>query len=444
MAVVVVSVSLFAVGSAGERVMAQYGDITAEYPAGQERLACELARRFADYAEKFEARLTASPRAGADATVPLSAAEMRANRDDYLRRVAAQLDLERPTPLMEECYDEFLRNYALTMELVDQAVRRSRGLAKVRKFAIWPREDLVRRLEAGEKIAGISYDPVRGGKVEYGSNFDDLDGRLAGLTRRRDDLSRDYRMSVETVDGTATYRGSVRPKQRDAGETVAHSASVPPDRTDVFPVIIKAELAGLPPPELAERLFTSTAPGSVGGALRAITEMPDRFPVLDPKMAYLVLHETAELGVVDRYYGGRDRRWFCDGVANYVAWRVARDRHGDAVARTIYDLPAQLTRDAVWAGQADLRRWPAGEHQSADDRTSDLNTARYTFATNAIFLMHAKAGEDILPRLFREIGKTRKVKVSMTTIEKAWAKFSRIPLDVILADAVKTPPAGAN
>ena len=105
---------------------------------------------------------------------------------------------------------------------------------------------------------------------------------------------------------------------------------------------------------------------------------------MDSHIAYLVLHETTEVGIVDRYFRGPDRRWFCDGVANYVPWRVARDLHGEDAAKTIYYLPEQLERYVAFREKADLHKWPSAENQSEEDQHSDLNRARYAFAANAI------------------------------------------------------------
>jgi len=158
-------------------------------------------------------------------------------------------------------------------------------------------------------------------------------------------------------------------------------------------------------------------------------------------VAFLVLHETTETGIVDHYFRGPDRRWFCDGVANYVPWRVVRDLQGEAVATGVFDLREQLAHFAPWRDRADLRRWPATENQSEADQHSELNEARYVFAAQAVFLMNARAGEDVLPRLFAEIGRTKPDKVSIRVVEKAWSKVTGTNLDSILAAAVQPLPA---
>ena len=53
------------------------------------------------------------------------------------------------------------------------------------------------------------------------------------------------------------------------------------------------------------------------GQFAATTEESFQNPAI---LACLILHETAEVGIVERYLGSSDRRWLCDGMANYVAW----------------------------------------------------------------------------------------------------------------------------
>ena len=51
--------------------------------------------------------------------------------------------------------------------------------------------------------------------------------------------------------------------------------------------------------------------------------------------------------------------------------------------------------------------------------------------------MNERAGEDILPRLFAEIGRTKSNKVSMKTVEKAWKKLTHTSMDSLIAATMK-------
>ncbi|HVU35972.1 MAG TPA: PDZ domain-containing protein [Opitutaceae bacterium] len=99
-------------------------------------------------------------------------------------------------------------------------------------------------------------------------------------------------------------------------------------------------------------------------------------------------------------------------------------------------MPAQLAKYRARRAAADLRRWPATEDQTEEDQNSEVNRARYAFATNAVMLMNARAGEDLLRRLFREIGRTDPGQVSILTVAQAWTTLTHTPLMPVVLEAV--------
>jgi len=429
------------------RLTGTFEGIECEYSPGQEELARLLAARFAAHNAQIaeeEARPKPPP-----SLEPLSPAEMKANRADYLSRIAAQLGLKQATPWQEECYDAFVGNYELTQELFETMRRTASDLRRVQRFTLWSRGELVARLEAGEKVPGMAYDPkTKEGKSQFGFKFEGVNSKLSDLGEARKRLRADYRFSIATEEGRAVYRGSVASAQPQSGKKAeepakrADQTAAPAYESSAFPVVIPGDLAAEPVDSAAAKLWGDDRTG-VRAHLAAIKEFPGRIPHLDPALAGLVLHETTEVGIIDRYLRGPDRRWFCDGVANYVPWRVVRDLHGPEAARAVYDLPAQLARHAALREQADLRKWPAAEKQSDEERTTPLDAARYAFAAQAVFLMHERAGDDILPRLFGEIGKTAAKKTSIKTVEKAWKKLTKTNLDDVLAAATAPLPEAA-
>lgn len=420
------------------RLTVTFAGITCEYSPGQEELARELAGHLAKYqAELATARPVRSPEWG-----PLSTRDLRGNRLMYLQRIAAMLGLERPTAMQEECYDAFLGNYERNVQAWEYVRTAMGALQRTKRLTLWTRAELVRRLEGGEVIAGFSYDPVtKQGGVNFGSSWVSEGEKLNALQEERQQLSRDYRLNIERQDGLATYRGRVGPPENTAVPAPIRSAEPGANPTEALPVVVPAEISTLPPAEAAARLWNGSGERSLVAMLEALARELDALPAHDPQIAYLTLHETTEVGIMDHYFPGPDRRWFCDGVANYVPWRIVRDLHGEEVARRIYDLPAQLAQYEELRARVNLKEWPAVESQPEEEQQSMENRARYAFAAHAVFLMNARAGEDVLPRLFAEIGKTKPAKVSMQTVEKAWTKVTRTRLDAILADAVKPPPA---
>lgn len=421
------------------RITATYAGIIFEFSPGQEELAQRLAERFAAWNRQI-----AAEHEERDHTVaPLSVDDMRANEKAYLREVAHLLALKRPSALQVECYEAFLRNYDLTMRLFANMREHGAQLAVIHRVTVWDRSELIGRLTSGEAIAGFGWDPQTGtGSMTFATNFQGHDDQLKELMQQRHTLHRQYQLKLSPADGGGTrYRALVAPltSKLDVNAASANVAAKPAEsenQTELFPVVIPADLAGKPAAELAQHAWDRPEQG-VSTLLGQMRQMIHSVPRKDPTLAFLMLHEATEVGIIDHYLRGPDRRWFCDGVANYVAWRTIRDRHGAQIAKTAYDLDAEIARQAQWRTAADLSHWPAIENESEADQTSELDAARYIFATKAVALMNERAGEDILPRLFREIGKQKSGQANYGTIEAAWHSLTGSELRPIVAEATR-------
>ena len=420
------------------RLTGTFEGIECEYSPGQEELARLLALRFARHNQEVAAKSSPKTQKEAD-MVPLSPAEMRAHRADYLNRIAALLALKQPTSLQEECYDAFLDNYEQMINIFERLRDTADGLRFTKQITVWEKKELVRVMEAGNKIKGFAYDPATGsGHTTFGMHLSGKDDGLKDLAAQRDKLRLQYRMDFETKDGVTTYHGGFGPKIKvNPKSQPKPPGTPPPEMSAAFPVILPDDLSGKPAEEQVASLWDGQGDKSLAAFLKIVAGLADRIPEIDPQIALMVLHETIELGIVDRYFRGPDRRWFCDGVANYGAWRVLRDLHGVDLANRTHDLGALLQKYAALREQADLRKWPAAERQSEEEKQTPLNSARYIFAERAVALMDEHGGQDILPHLFVEIGKTKPQKVSIKTVEKAWLKLTGTKLDTILAEAIK-------
>jgi hypothetical protein len=156
----------------------------------------------------------------------------------------------------------------------------------------------------------------------------------------------------------------------------------------------------------------------------------------------IILHETAEAGLIENLIGSRDRRWLCDGTANYVAWRVARDLTGPGFAQQVYDLDAQLQRHAAQQPKVDLAAWPAVENQKDGGAGTDLDHAHYAFATRAMFLLAERHGENALSQLWADVARTPRKKVTAKTFADAYRKRFKADLAKLIAEAEKKPIPG--
>lgn len=407
--------------------------LTFEYPAKYELLAKELAPQLVQLNQANAARSTS---AAQTPPAPLSVRDLRARRAIYLAQIAANLGLAEPTPLQIECYDAFLEDFETSARLYARMAAMMRNYAIVRTVAIWEKTDLMARLKTGESIPGFSIDPD-GKRVNFNwsGSFNRYDADLAGLMAAREKRRLDYSYNLTVKNGIASIAGNFRSKQTQQGakaQTPTPNPGEPEAGSPTFvPIVLRPEDLEMPIKDLAA---TQLKVLQGLGQLAATTEESFQNPAI---MAYLILHETAEVGIVERYLGSSDRRWLCDGMANFVAWKVAHDQFGPDLARQVYDLETQLKQYAGLKAKIDLRHWPAVENQNAADAGSDLNKAHYAFATRAVRMIAQRHGDDFLPRLFREIGRTPKVKTNMRTVGKAYRKLTTEDLTQVLVGAIQ-------
>lgn len=345
-----------------ERKTFQFGAFTIEATAGDEAYVEALALQLVDY------KLPAAP---ALAPAKLSLNDLRGKRGYFLAKVASQIGLDQPIEKMESFYDMFLRMHGSVQMLAPKELPK--------RFSLWRRTELVARINAGEQVAGFSKD-VTGGLV-FAVNFD--------------------------FDISASGPAGQSPADRLKEWWSKQSCPIP----------ISAEAGRTPAEEVSAGLETMMH--------RMFTEVRERIPESERLMVFNILHETAEAGVVWHYLTSSDRRWFCDGVANYVAWKVIEAEIGATDALAYYDLPSELLKYQGEAARVDLTAWPAVEDLEKLKYPAGLDAANYAFATKVIADICAKHGDEFLPKLFKEIGKTPREKATMDTVYRAYKRLTR-------------------
>lgn len=418
-----------------------------EYSPGQEAEAQAVATRLAAWHEELAA-MQAVQAAAIPTPSLLSASDMRARSEEILQRIAREIGLKAPTELQRACYEAFLRHYETVSDLHAGMALVAERTAQVQRVEIWNKPELVDRLQAGESIEGYTYDSTTG-KVNFQWEIDTLSrpepeqrAELERADRQRLDRSFNYRIQ----DGITSYaaRFSFRPGSPTTTNPESHhehqlrrAQSLAKARERIrrnpliTPVVRREEDAAKTPAELAEGAFEIHK--YISGRLSASARQSQGPAVL------ILLHETIEVGMVDHYIGSRDRRWFCDGAANFIAWKIARDLAGAEFARQVYNLDADLAKYAPLQPQIRLREWPAVEYLGEADRGTELTRAHYAFAARVFALMARQHGEDLLPRLFREIGRTQRPKVTMHTVERAYATLTRRKLAALIDEAERAP-----
>jgi len=109
--------------------------------------------------------------------------------------------------------------------------------------------------------------------------------------------------------------------------------------------------------------------------------------------------------------------------------------YGLTAAAEAYNLQQQRMRYASLVPRVDLLKWSVSEQRDNEEKDADLTLAHYTFATQAVALMHERYGEDILARLFGELGRTPRSKASMKTVDRSFRKITNAPLSSVIKDA---------
>jgi hypothetical protein len=432
------------------RLVETIDGVRIEYSPGQEAYLRPIAERIVAWNHELDER-QAKAAAEAKVVLPLSARDLRENRAAVLQQIAAAIGLDAPTPLQGRCYDAMLAYYEFLDFWAAMAPEFIAKMIRTHDIMIWEKPELVRRLSSGESLPGFTYDPkTKQGSWSFLLNLEskptvspEEQAKLrAQSERQRLDHAFNYKVDA---DGVAHISASfnldlARPAPSTPANTIQDSldraakdfhSKIEEQTSGEWPVILSEKDAGKSPGEIAESLvkilqYTAEQAGRLKG-------------YRDGNLAMIVLHETTEVGIVERYIGSADRRWLCDGTANYVAWRVARDRAGAEFARQVYNLDGQLAQFAAYQKRINLWKWPAVERQREEDRDTPLTQAHYAFATRALFLLAQAHGEDALPKLFQEIGRTPRAKVSMKTVAKAYRKITGANLEALIKAAVENP-----
>lgn len=298
-----------------------------------------------------------------DTFLPLSALDMRARRDAILTTTAASIGLDEATVLQGEVYDAFLRHYEL-QEVQAQEVRRFTRGFRPHGVTIWHRKMLTERLKAGELIPNFTYDAIADqGSYELGmDSYIDRGEKQDALRNPMENTKLGYQFWREDADDTTSFAASV----------TFGNGDTKPEKNNGVPTLqelINQEGEGQQSETLSfvlPLILSSNDSPLSNEIAKAIQEIEKHLPDLSPKPQYrdnifvaVILHETAEVGLIERYIRSPDRRWLCDGTANWVSWKVARDFAGGDFAQFVYNLDQQLADYADLQRQIKLSRWAA-------------------------------------------------------------------------------------
>ena len=421
-------------GDRPDRLVETRDDMSVEYSPGQEAWM-EMA--FVQMRTEASRPAFFPPAPATDAPAhPGSARDLRERRAALLAAVARQVGLPAATDLQGRTFDTFLGYYEMATELMRTLADEFPTATTARHLAIWQRDDLIARLRAGAAIEGMAYDAATdSGRFEFNRSFegstshDRMSAIYAAIEQQR--LKHTFNYDKDAFSASVTLNARPDP----AGSKVpadSTSASGSMAARLVVPVIYRGGFST--PPDAAA--FANVIP-LLRAAVTAVAEQAATYS--NASIVSIILHETAEIGLVENIITSPDRRWLCDGTANYVAWRVARDLLGADFATQVYSLDAQLRLHAASQPKIDLTRWSATEHQKEGEAETALNRAHYAFATRAMFLLTERHGEDALAQLWVDVSRTPKKNASAKTFANAYRKRFKSDLAKLVREAEQKP-----
>ncbi|MEO6786953.1 MAG: tetratricopeptide repeat protein, partial [Chthoniobacteraceae bacterium] len=304
------------------------------------------------------------------------------------------------------------------------------------RITIWFKEDLIALLKAGTDVPGFTLNP----DGESGTWYFKW-----GVNLNSEDF---HRLALEGKD--------------IAVELEKRLNAVPPPE---YPMVVKrADLAGKPDdPEAAAATIREGDRGILGLLLSAEKEPLKESdlaglgrPLMSVEQAwFLVAHETAENAIVSDTIKSADRRWFCDGLANWIAIRDVDRRFGKGKGAEAFAKNYNAEDLKKHAGEVNLPAWPAQEDidNGSHPQVAQVE-AHYYFATLAIEKACEGQGGDFVKRWLEEIRRTPLNRTNSGTVMAAYQKLTGKDLAAIIAEVAPTGalhdskgaivPAGTN
>jgi hypothetical protein len=329
-------------------------------------------RRDEAFARKFCQRLPAlmqTEKAALTAPGDIPLHDFKKSREVYLAAIARYLGLKEPTKGMRQVFDSTVKAGLRLEDALASAL-------KIDSVQIWREQELIAHLR-------------QHGADEY--------------FRLGEGDSRPVAKNSWNAPGTP----------KGAGEVVFEGTT---RRQAFLPVILKED----DPADLDARVDLHARQAAAYLQKSIWVALP---PIKDIEID-LVLHEVVESKMVSTFIVSADRRWFCEGMANFVAYRALVEATTPERARRHYDLAQQLSMWGKQERQIDLEHWNVADAMTATDMDSDLNKAQYAYATKVMADIFEKHGAEFFPRWFQEIAKTPRDKTNMKTVADAFERLT--------------------
>lgn len=153
----------------------------------------------------------------------------------------------------------------------------------------------------------------------------------------------------------------------------------------------------------------------------------------DEHCFFVVVHEVVEASLLKNTIGSRDRRWFCDGLANVIAIRECDRRFGSGSGMKVFHSLFPPENNRKLASEVHLLDWPVvGDSNRSVAEAEGLEGAHYFFSTLAIKAAIEGKDSTFIKTWLEEIQKTKWVRTNSSHVFAAYEKLTEEHLPDIL------------
>lgn len=313
-----------------------------------------------------------------------------------------------------------IRKFVALTDLMHDGTQITRWFCSGDRIQIWIKEDMMSFLQGGGKIPQFSLS-ADGEGVTWGLPFN-VGGQI--------DIGPGA-PAVDPAEARAEMLKLVDAIPRPEYPIIFKRSSLPKNMRDAA-AVAAAIRAG---------------DAKIFDALREVPNTPELGPKVTAAFGqsfkaeqawFMVAHETTEWAIINTVIKSADRRWFCDGMANWVAMQDVDRRFGpgkgtEAFAKSY--TAAELRKEAA---KVDLLAWPTEEDIKNGSRPNVGNVpAYYYFATLVMQKACAGRDADFIHQWLDEIRKTPLNRANAETIFAAYKKLTGRDLKSIIGEVVK-------
>jgi hypothetical protein len=313
-----------------------------------------------------------------------------------------------------------IREFAMLTDVMRDGTQLSRWFFSGDRMQVWIKEDMLSFLKGGGKLPEFSLDPD-GEHVTWNFGFSlskqtpgDPKSAAASPSETRENV-------VKRIDAIPRPEYPIILKRNSLpgslDDPTAVAAAIRAGDEKIFKAVREA----------AETPETASRNSAIFGQL------------FNQEQAwFLVAHEVTEFAIVNTVIKSADRRWFCDGMANWVAMQDVDRRFGPGKGAEAFakSYPAAELRKE--AAKVDLLAWPTEEDIKNGSRPNVENVpAYYYFATLVMQKACEGRGADFIQQWLDEIRKTPLNRANAGTVLAAYQKLTGQDLKSIIGQMVK-------